>query len=425
MCLSLIPPSPAGVTLRLELLPEDGPAPTSWLASPAQRLQARHALSRWIDVPWALHTPHPPPQWVPPLRIQQRHLLDMRRNPIWKRMDRALFLAHRDGAVVGRIAAIENRGHNEVHKDRVGFFGFFECRDDPEAARLLLDGAEAWLAGRGLTAMRGPMNPSMNQDCGLLVRGFRHHPTILTSWNPPYYEALLCGEGLEGVRDLLAFPFLLSQRFHLPETFHRQGERARHNLGITFRDMRVDQIDSEIDTLWTIYNEAWEPTWGFVPMTREEFQALARDFAPMAISQFTFVAEVDGEPAGFMLILPDYHQIQKRIPSGRLLPTGLVKLLVGKSRLRTGRVVAMGVRRQFRTRGIFPLFATEAIRRAKAYGALGAEASWILADNEAMIRPLRRMGLKAYRQWRIYEKPIAAARPDSSLKPPHLAVPGH
>ncbi|MEX2526959.1 MAG: GNAT family N-acetyltransferase [Gemmatimonadota bacterium] len=398
------------MTLRLELLPEDGPTPTSWLASPAQRFRAQRALSRWIDVPWVVHTPNPPPQWVPPLRIQQRHLLDQQRNPIWKRMDRALFLAHRDGEVVGRVAAIENRGHNEVHGDRVGFFGFFECRDDPEAARLLLDGAESWLAGRGLTAMRGPTSPSMNQECGLLVRGFRHHPMILTTWNPPYYEALLEGWGLERVHDLLAFPFLLAQRFDLPEIYYRQGERARRDLGITFRDIRVGNVDSEIDTLWTIYNEAWEPNWGFVPMTREEFRALARDFAPMAIPQFTFVAEVEGEPAGFMLILPDYHQVQKRIPSGRLLPTGLVKLMMGKRRLRTGRVVAMGVRRRFRTRGIFPLFATEAMRRAKEYGALGAEASWILADNEAMIRPLRRIGLKAYRQWRLYEKPIEPDR---------------
>lgn len=409
------PPSLVRVTLRLELLPEDGLPRASWLASPIQRLRARRALSRWVDVPWAVHTPDPPPQWVPPLRIHERHLLDRHGNPIWKRMDRALFLAHRDGEVVGRIAAIENRGHNEVHGDRVGFFGFFECKDDPEAARLLLSGAESWLAGRGLTAMRGPMNPSMNQDCGVLVRGFRHHPMILTTWNPPYYEALLRGEGLEAVQDLLAFPFLLTERFDLPEAYHRQGERARHDLGITFRDMRVDEIDSEIDTLWTIYNEAWEPTWGFVPMTREEFQALARDLALLAVPQFTFVAEVEGEPAGFMLILPDYHQVQKRIPSGRLFPTGLAKLLLGKRRLRSGRIMAMGVRRQFRTRGIFPLFATEALRRARDYGALGAEASWILADNEAMIRPLRRLGLKAYRQWRIYEKPIPLGEQEGSL----------
>ena len=160
-------------------------------------------MSRFIDLPWAIYDPAQFPPWVPPLKLVVRDALDERGNPFYRQASRQLFLAWRDGRVVGRIAAIENRAHNAFHEDRVGFFGFFEAFDDAEAAQALFDAAAAWLKARGLDTMRGPMSPSTNHDTGLLIRGFRFPPSIMTTWNPRYYLPLFEGAGLHKAKDLL------------------------------------------------------------------------------------------------------------------------------------------------------------------------------------------------------------------------------
>ncbi len=367
-----------------------------------RRVESRRDLTRFIGVPWSVCDRTLHAQWIPPLRIQVRGLLDGS-NPIWKRMTRELLLAERDGHPVGRIAAIQNPAHNEFHADRVGFFGFFECREDPETAEALVDAAREWSASRGLERIRGPVSPSTNHECGLLVKGFGRHPLFLTPWNPPYYAGLLEGTGLHGVKELLAYPIPMGSGFELPASFFEQAERARRTSGLTFRDVNLSDVDGELERIWEIYQAAWEPNWGFVPMTREEFFHLGRELKPLLIPQFAFLAEVRGEPVGVLLIVPDFNRILKEIPSGRLLPFGFLKLLLGKSRLRTGRLMALGIKKEHRSRGIFALFAAEAFRRGRAYGAVMAEASWIVEDNEPMTRPLERLGLRPYRRWRIYE----------------------
>lgn len=360
---------------------------------------------RFIGVPWRVYDPALHPQWVPPLRAMVKDVLDTRRNPFYERADIGLFLAERDGRPVGRIAAIENRAHNDFHNDRVGFFGFFECRDDPEAANALFGAASVWLRDRSLEVMRGPVSPSTNHECGLLVRGFRHHPMLMTPWNPRYYVDLYEGAGLDGAKDLLAYFFPADEkRFRLPERFAEHAERLLEKGRISFRDADLRRFEREIEVCWEIYNHAWDRNWGFVPMTRDEFVHSAREMRHFLRPEFAFIAEADGDPAGFMLILPDLNVILKRIPSGRLLPFGVFKLLFGIPRILVGRIVALGVKERYRSRGIFQLFAHEAYRRAREIGAVGAEASWILEDNELLNRPLKDLGAKAYRRWRIYEK---------------------
>jgi hypothetical protein len=365
-------------------------------------VEGRRDLGRFIAVPWSVYDPAVHTQWVPPLRIQVKGLLDGT-NPIWKRMERGLFLAERAGRPVGRIAAIRNPAHNEFHHDRVGFFGFFESKEDPEAARALVDAARGWLRERGLDRIRGPVSPSTNHECGLLVKGFGRHPLFLTPWNPRYYGDLLEGADLAKVKDLVGYPIPFGEGFDLPEALYEQAERARSASGLTFRDLNLSDVEGELERIWEIYHSAWEPNWGFVPMTKEEFFFLGRELKPLLIPQFAFLAEVGGEPAGCMLIVPDFNRIFKEIPNGRLFPFGLLKLILGKKKLRTGRVMALDIKKEYRTRGIFALFLGEAFRRGRAYGAIMAEASWILEDNEPMNRPLLRLGLKPYRTWRIYE----------------------
>ena len=337
-----------------------------------------------------------------------RDLLDTKGNPFYRDADRALFIATQHGRVVGRIAAIENRAHNTFHGDRVGFFGFFECIQSPDVAAALLDAARAWLASRGLTSMRGPMNPSTNHDCGLLVDGFDEHPRFLTSWNPPYYESLITSAGLSATKDLLGYwlPYG-EQGFQIPPRLEALATRAAQRAQLTFRDLEPRHFWDEVERCWQVYNAAWEANWGFVPMTRDEFLYMAKSLKPLLIPQFAFLAEVKGEPAGFMLSVPDFNLVFKRNRNGRLFPLGLVRILLGKSRLRTGRVIALGVKREFRTGSVLPVFMHEAARRAIAYGSPGSEASWVLEDNQAMRQPIEAFGGRVYRRWRIFERAVA------------------
>jgi GNAT superfamily N-acetyltransferase len=373
------------------------------------RVDDRAALARFIDVPWRIYS-DTPGSWIPPLRIMVKETLDPGRDPFWKHADRALFLALRDGRPVGRIAAIENRSHNEHHHDRVGFFGFFESLDDAEVAGALLSHAAAWLKERGLSLMRGPVSPSVNHECGLLVDGFEPKPCFLTPWNHPYYGALLEGQGLVKERDLLGFWIRTDPKaFDLTPVMVRAAERARARLGrLTFKSLDGPGLAENAELCRVIFNEAWGSNWGFVPIKPEEFAYLTKELKPVLASHVSFVAQVDGEPAGFMVIVRELNEILERIPSGRLLPTGIFKLLAGGSRIRRGRVILLGIRERYRGQHIFPLFMQELLRRSRdpGFNGIGAEASWVLEDNESLIRPLTAMGAAPYKRWRIYQKEL-------------------
>ena len=371
-------------------------------------VRSRKELREFIDVPWRVLDAKRHPTWVPPLRLMVLDALDTKKNPFYKRADRALWVARRNGRTVGRVAAIENKAHNDFYHDRVGFFGFFESTNDPDAAKALLDTAAEWLAARGLTAMRGPMSPSTNQECGLLVGGYEEHPYFLTTWNPEYYESLLIRAGLTSVKDLLGYRVRIDQpEFRLSKNYDEHARRALERSRVRFRDLDLSNFDAEVDIWFDIYNSAWEENWGFVPMSRDEFVHMAKELKPLLIPKFAFVAEVDGQPAGMLLVVLDYNEIFKRIPTGRLLPTGLFKLLFGKGKLRSGRIILLGVKKEHRTRSIFQLFTREIVKRGLDSGVVTGEASWVLEDNLLMNRPLQAMGAEPYRRWRIYERALS------------------
>jgi GNAT superfamily N-acetyltransferase len=367
-------------------------------------------LRRFVDLPWKIYNHREHPQWVPPLRIAVRDALD-RRNPFYATADRQLFLALRNGTPVGRIAAIENRAHNQFHGDRVGFFGFFESNNDPEAAASLFGAAEKWLAARGLDTMRGPVNPSTNHECGLLVGGFEQHPMIMTTWNPRYYSELIEAQGFTKAKDLLAYFFPMQGKgaLELPDRYRLHAERALSGHRLTFRDIDLSRFDEEVNRCWEIYNSAWEKNWGFVPMSRESFLHEAKVLKYIIFQPFAFIAEVNGEPAGFLIVVPDYHHAFKAIGNGRLLPTGLFKILAAKRSLRSGRVMILGAKPEYRRRGIFALFLHELVERGRAFKFIDGEASWVLEDNVRLNRPLVALGAKEYRRWRIYDRAIPRA----------------
>lgn len=391
-----------------------------------ERVDGRRGVARFVDAAWRVRemanapaagaatvaapvAPPPgagaPSRWIPPLRLVVKDMLDTKRNPFYDEADRALFLASKGGEVVGRIAAVENRWHNRHHGDRTGFFGFFECIDDPDVARALLGAAEAWLAERGLTSARGPISPSMNHESGLLVDGFDTDPVLMTPWDPPYAGPLLEAAGYRGVQDLLAY-WVATNR-PAPDRLRRLAERTTRRTRITFRELDVRTLEREARRVHVLYNQAWAGNWGFVPPSWEEFWHTAKDLEGVLARGFSFVAEIDGEVVGFMMIARDVNRVLRHMPSGRLWPWNVVRLLRAQ-RVPAGRVVLLGMTPEWRNRGLLPLFVHEAVRRAYEEGAEGAEASWILEQNEAMRAPLEALGLQPYKRWRIYEKVIGA-----------------
>jgi hypothetical protein len=370
-----------------------------------RRVDGRRGVSEFIDVPWHVHDPKRTP-WIPPLRVVVRDALNRRGNPFYEQAERALFVARRGGRPVGRVAAIQNAWHNRHHGDRVGFFGFFECADDADACAGLFSAAEEWLAGQGLTSARGPISPSMNHECGLLVDGFEHPPAIMTPWSPPYYDDLVRGAGYAKAQDLLGYWIPARDASTVPERLERLAERTRRKTRVTFRTLDVGILQREARKVLELYNDAWAGNWGFVPPSWKEFWHIAKDLKGVVAAEFSFVAEVDDEVIGFMLIAYDINRILSEIPSGRLWPWNVVRLLRGVPKLKSGRVMLLGLKAEYRNRGLFPLFVFEALRRGVAIEADGAEASWILDDNEALVAPLDAMGLEAYKRWRIYERPL-------------------
>jgi hypothetical protein len=370
-----------------------------------RQVEGRRGVGEFVDVAWRLNDPERTP-WIAPLRVMVRDLLDRKGNPFYRDADRALYIAYRDGRAVGRVAAIENRWHNRYHQDRVGFFGFFECAEDAEAAAGLLRAAEAWLSDRGLDRSRGPISPSLNHEAGSLVDGFEHPPMIMTPWNPRFHGGLIECAGYAKVKDLLGYWIPAGDPVAIPERLQSLAERTRRKTGVTFRTLDVDILQREARKVLELYTQAWSGNWGFVPPSWEEFWHIAKDLKGVVAADFSFVAEVDDEIIGFMLVAFDINRILGKMPSGRLWPWNVARLLWGAQRLRSGRVLLLGLRTEYRNRGLFPLFVFEALRRAVGIDAEGAEASWVLDDNEALVAPLEAIGLAPYKRWRIYEKSI-------------------
>ncbi len=374
-----------------------------------RQVDGRRGVARFIDVAWQVNDANTrrgePDAWVPPLRRVVDDALNPK-GPFYRDADRALFVAERNGVPVGRVAAIENRGHNRHHDDRVGFFGFFETVDDAEVSSRLLDQAEAWLRGRSLTRARGPISPSMNHESGLLVEGSDHPAAIMTPWNPSYYGPLVEAAGYVGVQDLLGYDIPGGDTLAVPDRVRRLAERTMQSTGVTFRTLDVAVLEQEARNVLDLYCQAWDGNWGFTPPSWEDFWHTAKDLKSVLLPGFSFVAEAEGETIGFMMAVRDINRVLRHVPSGRLWPRTVLRLLRDLPKVKRGRVVLMGLRAEYRHRGLFPLFAYEAARRAKEVDYEGAEASWILDDNNALTTPMAAMGMHPYKRWRIYEKKL-------------------
>ncbi|MDD4973610.1 MAG: hypothetical protein PHY93_04630 [Bacteriovorax sp.] len=366
-------------------------------------LSYKKDLKDFIELPWSIYKNDP--HWVPPLKMAVKDLLNQHNHPFYKTATVKAWLAKKDEVIVGRIMAVNNHAYNKYQNSNTGFFGFYEAINDDEVSKLLLKTAEASLAAEGLTSMQGPMNPGTNYECGFLVDKFDDAPQIMMTYNPPYYPTQIENFGFAKAMDLLAYN--VDAHFTMPKIIMDIAERTEKKSKVTFRTLNLKKWNEELDTMFDIYNSAWEANWGFVPMTKEEFYHTAKDLKSIVDPELVHFALVDGVVAGFILTLPDLNQVFKEIPSGNLSPMAIYKILTAKKRMNRVRVITMGVKKEFRKIGLETLlYKHNHIAIKKNPLNKNIEMSWILENNLEMNKPLIRMGGEAYKRYRLYEKAI-------------------
>ncbi len=367
-----------------------------------KRISDKQGMEQFIRFPWTVYQGNP--NWVPPIISEMRFLLSDK-NPFFRHADAACFLASNNGRIQGRIAAIVDRNHINTHGEQCGFFGFFECLPDPATAAALLDAAAEWLRERDLEIMRGPMNPSANDECGFLLEGFDSPPMIMMTYTPPYYLDYMEQAGMVKAKDLYAYISIIREVSSGDRLERLAAALKARTPGLVVRPANMRNFIKELEAVKDIYNSAWSRNWGFVPMTEEEIDSMAKRLKPLIVPDLLIMAEIDGNPAGFFMAVPDYNQVLAKI-NGKLGPIELMKFLWFSRKITDIRVLTMGVKEEYRKKGIEAMLYLASFKAAMRRGYERAEMSWILEDNELMKKGCETMGGKVYKKYRIYEKKI-------------------
>ena len=369
---------------------------------------SRRERDAFIKFQWQIYTNDP--AWVPPLIIERKAFLNRKGHPFYKHGDAALFLARsrgRSGKIVGRIMASDDPNYNSLHETNAGCFGLFESIDDHDVAAALFEAAAGWLRSKGRTEMMGPIDYSTNYVCGLLIDGFQFPPTVLTAHNPPYYRGLIESCGFTKAKDWYAWWF--SDPSKAAAHLRRLAERRFARCPATIRPANLKNLRDESRRLREIYNQAWEKNWGFVPFTEEEIQFMTKELKPLIVPEFAWIAEIGNKPVGFTLALPDINVVLRDL-NGRLtrfgFPSGLIKLLFHKKRIRKGRLIALGVVEKYRRAGIAEMLVLRVMEETMIKRGITGELSMTLEDNFMINRFLEAIGAERYKTYRIYSKSI-------------------
>jgi len=365
----------------------------------------------FLKLPWKVYQDDP--YWVPPLFAERMNFITD--HPFLEHADVEFFMAKRGDQVVGTIAAFINHRHNEFHDEHIGFFGFFEVLEDPEAAQLLLATAENWVKERGYDAIRGPAQFSTNEECGLLVDGFDDPPRILMTYNPRRYIAYLENQGYHKAMDLHAYSLdtdIFAGGSKFPPKLIRVVEKIKAKGDIRIRKVDLKHFDEEVERVKLIYNQSWARNWGFVPMTDAEFKAMGDELRQILDPDLTLVGEIEGKPIGVSITLPDLNQPLLRAYPRPGTPGWwtMVKLVWHwqvRRQVTWARVLILGVLPEYRARGVDALFYYETAKAALKKGIKHSEMSWILENNDSISRPIRVLGGEVYKTYRFYEKRLS------------------
>ncbi|MGA2066369.1 MAG: GNAT family N-acetyltransferase [Thermoguttaceae bacterium] len=363
-------------------------------------VQSAGDRKRFLEFPWQLYRGNP--HWIPPLRREQAELAGYRRHPFYRRNEAQTFLALRGEKVCGRIAAIHNRDYLDYQKDARGFFGFFECEDDAGAARALLEVAREWLAKRGLHALRGPINPSINYSAGVLIEGFDSPPTFLLPYNRPYYAALLEGCGCRKTQDLYAY---WGDREMLPAIQAKTdpvADQITERYGLKIRTLRRWRFRREVGEFLSVFNRSAVSHWSFAPLSPAEVRHLANGLRWLLVPDMAVAAEIDGKLVGVALALPDYNPLIRKI-DGRLFPFGFLRLLAGKRKITKYRIIAANVLPEYQLLGLGLVLLRAMVPPARSRGIEEAEFSWVAESNRLSRGALEKGGAKRIKTYRVFD----------------------
>lgn len=343
--------------------------------------------------------------WVAPLLMDEKKLIDVKKNPFYEEAEAAFFIAEKNGEIAGRIGVIDNHTYNKFHNENVGFFGFFECVDDQSVADLLLRVASDWLKQRGREKMMGPFNPSNMDTIGMLVDAFDKNPYVMMPYTKSYYPKLMEGAGLTKEMDMFAF-IVTRDSVNFEHIDKGEALVRKRYPDLSIRKVNLSKMTQEVEIIKEIFNKAWAQNWGFHPVSDKIFTKLGKDLKMVIDTDFAFIAEIGGKPIAFSIALPDFNQILKKI-NGRLLPVGLFKLLYYKRKINQMRVALMGVIPEYQGKGIDAIMHKQAIVNGLEKGYQSAELSWVLETNINMIRLAERVGAVVDKTYRVYSKSLS------------------
>ena len=360
---------------------------------------------QFLNVPWDIYSGDD--NWIPPLRGNAKEMVNYTKHPFYETAEIQTFLAYRNGTPVGRVAAIVNHAHNERYHEKRGFFGFFESEDSQVTAEALLDAARDWLRAKGMTTIRGPMNPSMNYECGLLIDGFHEPPTFMMTYNRPYYQRLIENYGFRKIEDMVAFWGHMDMISGLDTKMAFIIEECKKRFEVKLRRLDTKHFDRDVRIFLDIYNKSLVGTWGFVPISESETTAMAHGLKMLIVPEMTAIAEIDGKPVGAVFGLLDYNPRIKEI-GGRLFPLGFLKLLFNRKGLKRIRLISTNVIPEYQKWGVGLLVVAHLLPEVKAWGIQEAEFSWVLESNTLSYGTLKRGGAKITKTYRIFDYEIPA-----------------
>jgi len=365
-----------------------------------QPVETRGQQKRFIRLPWRIYADDP--CWMPPLIMPQEELLGFRKHPFYERSRSRSFLATRGGRDVGRITAIVNAGHIDRYKEQRGFFGFFECDDDTAASRALFQAAGDWLHAQGMTCIRGPANPTLNYECGLLIEGFDTPPFFMMTHNRPWYANLVEDAGFGKIEDMFAFWGQASMLDGIDPKLATMIEGVKERFGVTLRPLDKGRFAEEVRMFLHIYNESLGGTWGFVPLTPGEVDHMAASLRYLIEPKLAIVAEVAGKPVGAVFCLLDYNPRIKAI-NGKLFPFGFMKLLWNKKGIKRLRAISTNVIPEYQAWGIGLVLMSGLYEQFIKWGLQEVEFSWVLESNYLSRRTLERGGAVVTKKYRMYQ----------------------
>lgn len=354
----------------------------------------------FIRFPWELYKGDP--NWIPPLIMNIKELLNYKKHPFYDNAEIQTFLAYRDGKIVGRIAAIIDHAHNKYHKEERGMFGFYETVDDQAVSDALFDTAKAWLAERNIFLMRGPSNPSQNYEWGLLVEGFHSPPTFMMTYNKQYYAKLIEGYGFFKAQDMYAFTGTTDMIEKLDPKLKFVAEEAKKRFNVEVRPISKKNFKQDVDSFLEIYNSALPGQWGFTPMSEGELRATAAGLKMLIVHELTTMAEIEGRPVATVFGLLDYNPTIKQI-DGKLFPFGFLRILFGRKKIKKMRLISTNVIPEYQRWGLGLVLLTRLVPDIKEWGIEEAEFSWVLESNKLSRGTLERGGTIRDKTYRIYD----------------------